>query len=136
MPLDTYANLQTTVLDWLARPGDPLVAPAVPDMIAMFEEEARDRLQSRFTEKSVAITPDPDSAIVLPLDWRLRGVWIDTANGRRRFTFQTPSNMDRTSRSGRLPAATRSRASTCASPATAAPSRSRLPSTTSPACRR
>jgi hypothetical protein len=43
MALDSYQNLQGAVLDWLARPGDPLVAPAVPDMITMFEEEARDR---------------------------------------------------------------------------------------------
>ena len=71
MPLDSYSNLQITVLDWLARPGDPLVAPAVPDMITMFEEEARDRLQTRFVEKVITITPDPDSdTIALPLDLR------------------------------------------------------------------
>jgi hypothetical protein len=96
MPLDTYANLQTSVLDWLARPGDPLVAPAVPDMIAMFEEEARDRLQTRFTEQTVQITPEPNSnTIPLPLDYgEMRQMWVDTATGRRQFTYQTPPNMD------------------------------------------
>jgi hypothetical protein len=96
MPLDSYANLQGAVLDWLARPGDPLVAPAVPDMITMFEEEARDRLQTRFTEKVVTITPDPNSdTIPLPLDYgQVRSIWINTNYGRRHFTYQTPRNMD------------------------------------------
>jgi hypothetical protein len=84
------------VLDWLARPGDPLVAPAVPDMILLFEEMARDRLRTRFVEKTIVINPPPDTdTIPLPLDYgELRTMWIDTANGRRHFTFQTPVNMD------------------------------------------
>lgn len=45
MPLDTYANLKTSVLEWLARPNDPLVAPAVPDMVRLFEVEAVQRLR-------------------------------------------------------------------------------------------
>lgn len=96
MPLDTYANLQNSVLDWLARPGDPLVAPAVPDMILMFEEMARDRLRTRFVEKEITITPPPNSdTIPLPLDYaELRSMWIDTNYGRRHFAFQTPVNMD------------------------------------------
>jgi len=97
MPLDSYQNLQKTVLDWLARPDDPLVAPAVPDMILMFEEIARDRLRTRFVEKTVTITPPPSTdTIPLPLDYgELREMWIDTNYGRRVFTYQTPPNMDR-----------------------------------------
>jgi hypothetical protein len=96
MPFDSYANLQSTVLDWLARPGDPLVAPAVPDMIAMFEEEARDRLQTRFTEKTVQLVPVPGlDTIPLPLDYgELRSIWVDTAAGRRHFQYQTPRSLD------------------------------------------
>jgi hypothetical protein len=96
MALDSYQNLQGAVLDWLARPGDPLVAPAVPDMITMFEEEARDRLQTRFTEKTVTITPDPGSdTIALPLDYgELRSIWVNTAFGRRHLQYQTPRNLD------------------------------------------
>ena len=96
MPFDSYANLQTTVLDWLARPGDPLVAPAVPDMIAMFEEEARDRLQTRFTEQTVQLSPIPGlDTIPLPLDYgELRSIWINTASGKRHFQYQTPRNLD------------------------------------------
>jgi hypothetical protein len=96
MPFDSYANLQSTVLDWLARPGDPLVAPAVPDMIAMFEEEARDRLQTRFTEQTVPLSPIPgQDTIPLPLDYgELLAIWINTASGRRDFQYQTSRNLD------------------------------------------
>ena len=96
MPLDSYANLQNSVLDWIARPDDPLVAPAVPDMILMFEEEARDRLQIRFSEKTVALTQMPGvETIPLPLDYgELRSLWINTNRGKRHFCYQTPRNMD------------------------------------------
>jgi hypothetical protein len=96
MPFDSYANLQATVLDWLARPGDPLVAPAVPDMIAMFEEEARDRLQTRFTEKTTTLSPIPGlDTIPLPLDYgELRTIWINTANGKIHFQYHPPRNLD------------------------------------------
>jgi hypothetical protein len=96
MPLDSYTNLQLTVLDWLARPGDPLVAPAVPDMVAMFEEEARDRLQTRFTEKTVQLLPIPGlDTIPLPNDYgQLRSIWINTAAGKQHFQYQTPRNLD------------------------------------------
>jgi hypothetical protein len=96
MPLSSYAELQTSVADWLARPGDPLLMPAIPDMIVLFEELARDRLRTRFVEKNIVITPPANTdTIPLPLDYgELRTMWIDTANGRRHFTYQTPVNMD------------------------------------------
>src|SRR5262252_4825173 len=96
MPLSNYASLQAAVLDWLARPGDPLVAPAVPDMIAMFEEEARDRLQTRFTEKTAQLTPVPGvDTIALPLDYgQLRSIWITTNMGRQHFQYHPPRNLD------------------------------------------
>ena len=96
MPLDSYQNLQKSVLDWLARPDDPLVAPAVPDMIAMFEEAARDRLRTRFVDKTITINPPANTnTIPLPLDFgQLREMWVDTANGRRVFSFQSAANMD------------------------------------------
>jgi hypothetical protein len=96
MPLDTYQNLQNAVADWLARPGDPLLEPAIPDMIVLFEEVARDRLRTRFVEKNIVLTPPPDTdTIPLPLDYgELRTMWIDTNYGRRHFTYQTPVNMD------------------------------------------
>ena len=51
MPLDTYANLQASILSWLARPGDPLVSPSIPDMIELFEREATRRLKVGGAEK-------------------------------------------------------------------------------------
>ena len=45
MALDSYANLQTAVLTWLARPGDALVSASVPDMITLFEAEANRKLR-------------------------------------------------------------------------------------------
>ena len=70
MPLDTYANLQTAVMDWLARPGDPLIAPALPEMIQLFEAEARLRLRTLASEAmaelyTAAGTPD----LALPPDF-------------------------------------------------------------------
>lgn len=50
MALNSWANLQASILDWLGRPGDPLVQPAVPDFIVLFEEEARGRLRSQFSD--------------------------------------------------------------------------------------
>jgi hypothetical protein len=96
MPFSSYAELQSTVLDWLARPGDPLVAPAVPDMIAMAEEEFRDRLQTRWTEKTAQLSPIPgNDTIPLPLDYgELRSIWINTASGKQHFQYQTPRNLD------------------------------------------
>jgi len=96
MPLDSYANLQNSIMDWLARPGDPLISPVIPDLIAMFEEEARDRLKTRFNETTTTITPNPNSVLVpLPPDFaELRELYITTALGNRHFTYQTPPNMD------------------------------------------
>jgi len=51
MPLSTYEQLCSSILNWLGRPDDPLIAPAVPDFIALFEAEARDRLRTRFAEQ-------------------------------------------------------------------------------------
>jgi hypothetical protein len=96
MPLDSYSNLQNSIMDWLARPADPLIAPAIPDIILMFEEEARDRLRTRFNETVTTITPPPDTTVVpLPSDFvELRELYITTAFGNRHFTYQTPPNMD------------------------------------------
>src|SRR5437588_12336596 len=61
----TYADLQTTILAWMARPGDTQVQPA--DLIALFEEEARDRLRTRLGETSTTLTTTADLArIPLP----------------------------------------------------------------------
>lgn len=52
MALDSYAALQSAILLWLARPGDTLLAPSVPDMIRLFEAEAQRRLRVIGAEKT------------------------------------------------------------------------------------
>lgn len=67
MPFDTYANLQTAILGWLARPADPLLTGAVPDMIALFEAQARRRLYHRLGEQFTTLTTTPGVAnVALP----------------------------------------------------------------------
>jgi hypothetical protein len=70
MPLSTYSDLQTAVLSWLARPGDPLVAPSVPDMVRLFEAEATRRLKTGAAEKQVTVTTVAGvSSVPLPADF-------------------------------------------------------------------
>jgi hypothetical protein len=69
MALGTYQELQTAILGWLARPGDPLVAPAVPDMIRLFESEANRRLRTGWQENGTTLVIDEYGAAVLPEDF-------------------------------------------------------------------
>jgi hypothetical protein len=68
MALDTYAALKTSVLSWLARPGDPLVEPAVGDMVRLFEAEASRRLKVGAAEKAVSIAMTDTATAALPSD--------------------------------------------------------------------
>jgi hypothetical protein len=70
MPFTSYAELQTAVLNWIARPGDPLVAPSVPDMITLFEREARRRLKVGDAEQRAYMTVSGTAAVALPQDCR------------------------------------------------------------------
>lgn len=69
MPFSTYDELQASILNWLGRPDDPLVAPAVPDFIVLFETEARDRLQGRFAEQLDVEIWGTDGVFPLPYDF-------------------------------------------------------------------
>jgi len=96
MALDSYANLQASIMDWLARPADPLISGVIPDLILMFEEEARDRLKTRFNEVKGSILPLPNSDTTpLPLDYyQMRRVWITESWGNADLLYQTPTNLD------------------------------------------
>jgi hypothetical protein len=90
MPFTSYAELQTAVLNWLARPGDPLVAPSVPDMIALFEREARRRLKTGDAEVRAYMTVSGTAAVALPLDCReLRLV----TSGGNALEYKTPPEL-------------------------------------------
>lgn len=67
MALNSYSALQASILSWLARPADPLVQPAVPDMIRLFEAEARRRLRIGGDEYQVdLLTEAGNSGVTLP----------------------------------------------------------------------
>jgi hypothetical protein len=71
MALDNYTSLQASVLGWLARPGDPLVAPAVPDMVRLFEAEANRRLRVDGAQTGVFLTATPGSPVLtMPADFQ------------------------------------------------------------------
>ena len=70
MALDTYAGLQTAILLWLARPGDQLLVPAVPDMIRLFEAEAARRLKLAPAETIASLPTAETDWVLLPQDCR------------------------------------------------------------------
>lgn len=95
MALDTYANLQTAVLTWLARPGDTLISGSVPDMITLFEAEARRQLYTRLGETTTNLTTVAGTAtLALPaLFAEARTVRIDSSPVDR-LTYATPEEID------------------------------------------
>jgi len=56
------------VLGWLARPDDPLLVPAVPDMIRLFEVEASRRLRVAGAEKLISLSATGTATVQLPAD--------------------------------------------------------------------
>jgi hypothetical protein len=66
MPLATYGDLKTSILGWLARPGDPLVEPAVPDFVRLFEAEANRRLKSAGAENIATLSAAGTGWVILP----------------------------------------------------------------------
>jgi hypothetical protein len=91
MSFDTYDNLKLSILDWLGRPNDPLLLPAVGDWIALFEAEARDRLQSRFAENLGVELYGDGGVYQLPDDcWAVHKVH----QGRENLHFEPPWVLD------------------------------------------
>lgn len=56
MALDNYTDLQAAVLTWLGRSGDTTISGSVPDMITLFEAEARRRMRTMLNETESTIT--------------------------------------------------------------------------------
>lgn len=96
MALDTYANLQTAVLNWLARPGDALVAPSIPDMIRLFEAEANRVLATRFQESRVTLVGVGGvDTLALPTDYmEARELVLIGPTQRFRMEYAAPAQID------------------------------------------
>ncbi len=87
MPIQTYADLQAAVADWLARAD---LAARVPDFVMLFETVANRRLRVRQQEAAVTLAPAGGVA-TLPADylaWR-RVTW--TGNVPRELEYVHPS---------------------------------------------
>lgn len=96
MALDNYADLQTAVLNWLARPGDTLISPSVPDMITLFETEARRRMRTRFNEVTVTLTTTPNvETVALPADfYQYRRLAINNGDDIFTLVYMSPDELD------------------------------------------
>ena len=56
MAISTYADLQTAIGNWLARPGDPTIAAIIPDWIALCELRVNRELRVRAMEERATAT--------------------------------------------------------------------------------
>ena len=64
MSLDNYADLQTSVLNWMARESDQFITARVPDFIALFETNVVTDLRVREME---LVAPLTLTANIVPL---------------------------------------------------------------------
>lgn len=96
MALDTYANLQTAILSWLARPGDTLISGGVPDMITLFEAEARRRLKTRWNEATATLNLSANvETVALPADfYELREARITGVDPMAELVYMTGPELD------------------------------------------
>jgi hypothetical protein len=96
MALDTYSALQTSIADWLLRPGDTTISTIAPDLITLFEAEARDRLKSRFAETETTLSTVAGTATVaLPSDfWEPRALKISSSDPVAHLVYMTPDELD------------------------------------------
>jgi hypothetical protein len=58
MAISTYAELQNAIGNWLGRPGDAIIAPIVPDWIALCELRINRELRIRAMEERATATAD------------------------------------------------------------------------------
>src|SRR3979411_2651605 len=96
MSLSTYATLQTSIADWLLRPGDSTITTIAPDLITLFEAEARDRLKNRFAEVETTLSTVAGTATVaLPSHfWEARSLKITSVSPVKHLVYMTPDELD------------------------------------------
>ena len=95
MGLNTYSGLKTAVALWLARPGDPLVVPSIPDMITLFESHANRVLRtSGNSAKATLNYSGGDNTQDVPTDYlEMRAVQLQT-DPRAELVYLTPAQLD------------------------------------------
>lgn len=73
MPFSSYATLQTTIADWLARTD---LTGSIPDMITLAEAEMKRRLRRTSTRSTLSISAE---STAMPADVaELRSIWLES----------------------------------------------------------
>jgi hypothetical protein len=93
MAIASYAELQTAIGNWLGRPADPMIAPIIPDWIALTEARFNRELRLRAMEDRA--TADISSQYVaLPVDFlALRNIQLNT-NPLTTLEYMEPTAID------------------------------------------
>jgi len=69
MALDTYANLQASIVRWAMRSGDTEFTAQVPDFISLCEKRFNRTLRVGGMEKTASLVPNGSGVITLPADY-------------------------------------------------------------------
>jgi len=88
MALDTFANLKTSIANWLAR--DDLTSE-IPDFIALCEAEFNRELRIRSMETTVTITIDAEQEALPTGFLGVRSFFLNN-DGKTKLTYITPYN--------------------------------------------
>lgn len=93
MALGTYGELQSAVGNWLARPGDPTLAPFVPDFIRLAEARIARDLRIRAMEQR-ATAEIVSAYVALPERFlEMRNLQLDT-DPVTRLELMSPEQID------------------------------------------
>ncbi|MGH6933670.1 MAG: phage adaptor protein [Dongiaceae bacterium] len=93
MAITTYAELQTAIGNWLGRPADPVIAPIIPDWIAL--TEARYNRELRLRAMEARATANVSSQyLALPTEFlELRNIQLNT-DPRTSLEYLEPKAID------------------------------------------
>ena len=92
MAIATYAQLQATVTEYLARSD---LSSLIPDFIAMAHSDINARLRVRQMETIATLTP-VDGVVSLPADYLEYRRVVDTGSPRRDLRYIAPTLADQT----------------------------------------
>lgn len=99
MAINTYATLNTAVLEWLAREGDTTLTARIPDFITLAEAKFNrtlfhPRMETRTTLTVSTLLPAPEF-LDLPSDFQtMRSARLSGVTGKPRLNFLTQTQME------------------------------------------